>query len=97
MKPRVLNEYLETALYSLPVGLTIGFLYNRMTMIDLLVSLGAGLLASAAGCNLLLANLVASLALILMVNYYVREGFSTHTKQADISSMIKKLKVNNGR
>jgi hypothetical protein len=95
MKPRVLNEYLETALYSLPVGITIGFLYNRMTMVDFLVSLATGLLATAAGFNLLVANLVASLTLILMVNYYVREGFSTHTSQPDISSMIRKLKTEN--
>ena len=92
MKPRVLNEYLETALYSLPVGLTIGFLYNRIRMVDFLLALGVGLVAAAAGCNLLVANLLMSLTLILMVNYYVREGFSTHTTQAGISSMIKKLK-----
>jgi len=94
MKPRALNEYVETALYSLPVGLTIGFLYNRMTMVDFLVSLGVGLLAFAAGCNLLVANLILSLTLILMVNYYVHEGFSTHTTQPEISSIIRKIKLN---
>jgi hypothetical protein len=95
MKSRVFNEYLETALYTLPVGLTIGFLYNRIKMVDFLVSLAVGLLAAAAGCNLLVSNLILSLTLILMVNYYVHEGFSTHTSQANISSMIKKLKATN--
>ena len=58
MKSRVSNEILETALYTLPVGFTIGFLYKRITMVDYLVALGVGLLAAAAGCNLLVANLL---------------------------------------
>lgn len=95
MKSRVLNEYLETGLYSLPVGFTMGFLYNRLTMVNVLVSLGVGLLASAAGCNLLVANLFVCLTLILMVNYYKSEGFSTQITQADISSTIRKIKANN--
>lgn len=92
MKPRVLNEYLEMALYSLPVALTLGFLYNRLTMVHFLVSVGAGLLAAAAGCNLLVINLVISLTLILMVTYYVREGFSAHRTPTSISGRVKKLK-----
>ena len=95
MKPSILNDFLEGALYSLPIGFTIGFLYTRLSMVDFLVSLGAGLLALACGCNVLVANIVASVVLILMVNYYVREGFSTHTPQADISSRIRQLKTNN--
>ena len=91
MKPRVLNEILENALYSLPLGLTIGFLYNRMRMVDFLVALGLGLVALAAGCNLLVANLLASLTLILMVNYYVREGFTTDSSPTSILERVKKL------
>jgi len=93
MKPSILNDFLEGALYSLPIGITLGFLYKRVSMVAFLVSLGAGLLSLAYGCNLLIANLVMSVVLILMVNYYAREGFSTHTSQADISSRIRQLKT----
>jgi len=94
MKPRILNEFVETALYSLPVGLTMGFLYKSISMVDFIVSLAVGLLATAAGCNLLVANLLLSLTLILMVKYYAHEGFIIHDPPSDISSRIRQLRAN---
>jgi hypothetical protein len=94
MKPRILNEFVETALYSLPVGLTMGFLYKSISMVDFIVSLAVGLLAAAAGCNLLVSNLLLSLTLILMVKYYAHEGFITHDPPSDISSRIRQLRAN---
>ena len=97
MKLRVSNEYLETVLHSLPAGLTIGLLYKRIKMVDFLVALGVGLLATAAGCNLLVANLLLSVTLILMVKFYVHEGFNTNTPSTEISNTLRNMKVNKPR
>jgi hypothetical protein len=95
MKLGISKDSLETALYSLPAGLTIGFLYPRLTMVHILVSLGVGLVAAAAGCSFLVSNLLLSLTLILMVNYYVREGFNTRTPSTEIAATLRNMKANN--
>jgi hypothetical protein len=85
------KDAIETAIYSLPIGFTIGLLYKRLTSVNLLITLGVGLLAMGIGCNLLVSNVIMSLALILLTVYNVREGFLSNDHKA-ITNKIRKLK-----
>jgi hypothetical protein len=91
MKLPSLNSASEGALYSLPVGLTIGLLYRRLTLVSLLISLGLGLIALAMGCNLLITNVIVALTLILST-YYGPEGFNTRTPPTEIASSLRAMK-----
>jgi hypothetical protein len=91
MKLGLSKDTLEAALYSLPVGLTMGFLNKRLTLVNVLAALGIGLLANAFGCNLLVSNVLLALTLIVLT-YYKPEGFNTTTPPTEISATLKKLK-----
>jgi hypothetical protein len=91
MKLGLSKESLETALYSLPMSLTMGFLYKRLTLVNVLAALGIALIAISLGSNYLLTNVLSALALIVLT-YYKPEGFNTHTPPTEISATLKKLK-----
>jgi len=85
------KDAIESALYSLPIGFTIGLLYKRLTSVNLLITLGVGLLAIGVGCNLLVSNVIMSLVLILLSVYNIREGFLSNDHNV-ITNTIRKLK-----
>jgi len=74
----------------LPLAITLGFLYNSLTLVNLLVSLGVALMALAVGCNYLVTSVICALTLLL-VTYHGREGF-TNSSPESISATVKKLK-----
>jgi hypothetical protein len=86
------NDLLVTALHSLPVGLTIGLLYNKFTTTQFLLSFGVGLIANAVGLSFLYSNLLICITLVVLVYAGKKEGFNTHTPPSQIANKLRKLK-----
>jgi len=93
MKLGISKDSLETALYSLPMGLTMGFLYKRLTLVNFLAAMGIALIAISLGSNYLLTNVLSALALIVLT-YYKPEGFNTNTPSTEIANTLRNMKVN---
>jgi hypothetical protein len=86
------NDLLVTALHSLPVGLTMGLLYNKFTTTQFLLALGVGLVGNALGMSFLLSNIIISITLFVLVQSARKEGFNTHTPPSQIANHVRKLK-----
>lgn len=86
------NDLLVTALHSLPVGLTIGLLYNKFTTTQFLLALGVGLVGNALGMSFLLSNIIISITLFVLVQSASKEGFNTHSSPSQIANHVRKLK-----
>lgn len=86
------NDLLLTALHSLPVGLTMGLLYNKFTTTQFLLALGVGLVGNALGMSFLLSNIIISITLFVLVQSARKEGFNTHSSPSQIANKLRKLK-----
>ena len=91
MKTPSLKLVSEVAVNSLPVAITLGFLYKKLTLVNLMISFGVALIAMAIGCNFLVSGVIASLTLLL-VTYHGPEGFNTNTPPTEIAKALRKLK-----
>jgi len=74
----------------LPMIITLGFLGKKITLVNLLASLGVALTVMAFASNLLIGSVIFSVALLLLT-YYAPEGF-TSRNPTEISARVKKLK-----
>ena len=86
------NDLLVTALHSLPLGLTIGLLYNKFTTTQFLLAFGVGLVGNSLGMSFLFSNILISITLFVLVQSARKEGFNTHTPPSQIANQVRKLK-----
>jgi len=86
------NDLLVTALDSLPLGLTIGLLYNKFTTTQFLLALGVGLVGNSLGMSFLFSNILIGITLFVLVQSARKEGFNTHTPPPQIANKLRKLK-----
>lgn len=86
------NDLLVTALHSLPLGLTMGLLYNKFTTTQFLLALGVGLVGNSLGMSFLFSNILIGITLFVLVQSARKEGFNTHTPPPQIANKLRKLK-----
>jgi len=86
------NDLLVTALHTLPLGLTMGLLYNKFTTTQFLLALGVGLVGNSLGMSFLFSNILIGITLFVLVQSARKEGFNTHTPPPQIANKLRKLK-----